>query len=53
LTKYKTAGVTISTTCIYIPDVYSDVASENLEYKKYGIKDRTGFDYAKFISIKR
>jgi len=33
--------------------LYGDIASENLGYKKYGIKDSAGFDYAKFISIKR
>jgi len=32
--------------------LYCDVASENLGYKKYGIKDITGFDFAKFMAIK-
>jgi len=32
---------------------YGDMSSENLGYKSYGIKDMTGFDYAKFIAMKR
>lgn len=32
---------------------YGDEGSENLAYKSYGIKDITGFEYAKFIAQKR
>jgi len=32
---------------------YGDEGSENLGYKQYGNKGKTGFDYAKFISLKR
>lgn len=31
---------------------YGDAASERLGYKKYGIKDKSGFDYAKFIALR-
>lgn len=32
---------------------YGKIGSQNLGYKTYGINDKTGFDYAKIVTLKR